>query len=199
MSGTNVKATEFSSSIGAAHILITGAIRGVADALLNKHFDAPLHALWEALTDTAYEGPAVPLAIVQDPRCGTERLASINDLFGTSQAFDELTQYVDADFMPVATPLTLAAFAGRVDVLQALLADDVHSSQDTRRFNCLHAAAAVGDVAAIELLILKGFEVDAIDVREATPLHWRRTLAMRQPLALCSRREQRLERLIQMV
>lgn len=83
--------------------------------------------------------------------------------------FDELAQYVG--FEPIATPLTLAAFAGRVDVLPALLAEDVSCSQETQSFTCLHAATAVGNVEVIELLVAKGFAVDATDRGGTTSHH----------------------------
>lgn len=142
-----------------------------ADVLLpNDHHDEPLQTLWEVLSDSTYEGLDLALEIVRDPRCGIGRSALIKR--GASQGFGDLSRCADSGFELVATPLTLSAFAGRVDVLQALLAEGDHNMHDTKSFNCLHAAAAVGDVSAIEFLISQGFEVDATDKDGNTPLLW---------------------------
>lgn len=73
------------------------------------------------------------------------------------------------------SPLALAAFAGRADVVRALLERGAAAPPAARRpppFPALHAAAARGSAEMVAALLDAGADARAVDAHGATPLHW---------------------------
>ncbi|OJJ02694.1 hypothetical protein ASPVEDRAFT_29253 [Aspergillus versicolor CBS 583.65] len=72
------------------------------------------------------------------------------------------------------TPLQMAAWAGKIDIMEFLIKDG--ASIKTRRKQtgetALHAAARAGRVEAMKLLLEHGAEVDAGDFGKSTPLDY---------------------------
>eukprot|EP00933_Yihiella_yeosuensis_P023155 TRINITY_DN1807_c2_g1_i1.p1 TRINITY_DN1807_c2_g1~~TRINITY_DN1807_c2_g1_i1.p1 ORF type:complete len:218 (-),score=54.84 TRINITY_DN1807_c2_g1_i1:182-835(-) len=73
-----------------------------------------------------------------------------------------------------ATPLMIAAFNGRIRIIEALL---LERSTDVRQVNtylttALHYAAQRGHANCIQSLVEAGAEVDALDRHSDTPLSW---------------------------
>eukprot|EP00388_Colpodella_angusta_P041316 GDKK01052867.1.p1 GENE.GDKK01052867.1~~GDKK01052867.1.p1 ORF type:complete len:145 (-),score=14.27 GDKK01052867.1:187-621(-) len=68
----------------------------------------------------------------------------------------------------------LAALAGRVDVMEALLSVSaaVDAKEDTVGYTALHIAARTHSSLAIEMLIGGGGHVNATDNDGSIPLHW---------------------------
>lgn len=108
-----------------------------AATFLVKHSSDPLHALWEALTDSTIKGPKVAMAIVTDRRCGLEAKTKNKIKLRGSD-------YICSG----ATSLELAARAGRADVVAALAAAGVIATYST-----LGVAVRSGSAETVSLVL----------------------------------------------
>lgn len=131
--------------------------------------DKPLKTLWNVLNDGAFkDSKSAALSIVLDNSCGLERRSSktegtfYNRLGGWGIAYG-------------ATPLIMAAQAGRCDVASALIeagaAVNAKVLDPKPNLTTLHVSAANGDLATVALLLAHGALVDAVDGTGRTPLH----------------------------
>eukprot|EP00744_Colponema_vietnamica_P023021 GILI01033188.1.p1 GENE.GILI01033188.1~~GILI01033188.1.p1 ORF type:complete len:284 (+),score=57.02 GILI01033188.1:47-898(+) len=141
-----------------------------AARLLAKHPKHPLKAFWEALTDPSNVGYELPMAVLDSPNCGINKRTAVED--GPMTNCGHTIAYG-------ATPLILAAHAGRPDVVLRLVQyGGVLKGQDTDTnsgFTPIHAAANCGCLQSVNALLF-GSDESKADVRKAskaghTPLH----------------------------
>lgn len=153
----------------------------LATSLIDKNPKKPMKALWEALSQKkpdwddilpndieAYTYPAeVAMAIVSHPSCGLEHRYTPDE----GGYWDFFQPQLQCGVFYGFTPLILAATANRFDVLQALVEAGADlSAADKSHTTTLQMAAAHGNVAAIQFLLIKGAKVTHIE-RTSSPLH----------------------------
>eukprot|EP00759_Apiculatamorpha_spiralis_P051638 PhF_6_TR5352/c0_g1_i1/m.7702 len=145
--------------------------RDTPDGYHLRNPDKPLKALWEALRDSM--GVNIIMAVIADPRCGLERCS--NDSEGDFVSSTRTAVLYSRDGY---TPLELAAFAGRADVVRGLLWMRSPVSNSTSSANKasgghspLYVAALGGNIACMEMLIGKGANVNSINEFGVSPIY----------------------------
>lgn len=126
---------------------------------LAKYPDMPLKAFWNVLTNNSYKGPDMPMAIAKDPRCGI----NYRQCMDGGDDWEEFPGvHMHSEFS--LTPLSLAAYAGRDDVVNALLVEGAEGLDFALLF-----AAFSGKASTVSLLIAKGASTNAEDEEGNTP------------------------------
>lgn len=135
-------------------------LRDKAWSILQKCGNRPITAFWKSLKDPKVK-VHVLLAILED------------NLEIRSEGCDG--QFVATDMMNIpfgATPLILAAYTSRQDVVEALVAVGADiNAQDVQKSTALHVAVRYNNLSIIKFLILSGARVDVPNDAAATPLH----------------------------
>lgn len=127
--------------------------------VLAKYPANPLRALWETLKNKDIKAPSVALAIINNPNCGLEKRA------------EESASKQVSEISIGATPLLIAARAGRADVIKTLLSLNVDTKAvDTHGRTALHMAALSDSAEAIKVLLNHGLDIEAKDTFGNTPL-----------------------------
>lgn len=142
----------------------------LATELLMTYSSAPA-ALWEALLDPLNDAQ-VCMAIVLHPRCGLEIRTTDYDGLMLNESFTVLRG---------ATPLLMAALAGRFDVVSALIDAGADITACVwRRYRIynnrsgglttLHLAVYYDAKLTVEVLLSKGADASAIECNDRTPM-----------------------------
>lgn len=162
----NIVATPHLTSAVSSSITVIGE----ADKLLRENRSSPLTALWRALSQS--DNSALAVAVACDPRCGLQRTSTDSEMF--AQRSDVISPTIPGRFR--TTPLTLAAFANRSDVVKALLDEgaDVRAT-DTMGLTALHWAAQFAQIPLLKLLINSGADVNSSSLDNTTPLLYAHT------------------------
>eukprot|EP00742_Colponemidia_sp_Colp-10_P022698 GILJ01026873.1.p1 GENE.GILJ01026873.1~~GILJ01026873.1.p1 ORF type:complete len:616 (-),score=93.97 GILJ01026873.1:15-1736(-) len=152
----------------------SATVKQVADKHLTDCPNAPLKALWAALTSPP-QSPAkdasVALEIINDGRCGLERMSTEADGPFTDQLGYTLNEGPKRD--RIASPLKLAIFSQRQDIVAKIvdLGANVNGAEEGNRDTPLHVAAGTNNTQLIEYLVSKGAKVNTANKYGNTPLH----------------------------
>eukprot|EP00744_Colponema_vietnamica_P004883 GILI01007229.1.p1 GENE.GILI01007229.1~~GILI01007229.1.p1 ORF type:complete len:348 (-),score=50.27 GILI01007229.1:180-1193(-) len=134
-------------------------------ALLAKFPRRPLKALWEALADPSNKGPELAMAIVAHKSCGLERKSVKQD--GPMTALKDYWSLQKG-----ATPILMAAYANRLDVVASLAAAGANVLAKTETEDTiLHGAAKNQNPELVQLALGFGIEVNAANKLGETALH----------------------------
>eukprot|EP00744_Colponema_vietnamica_P009510 GILI01013517.1.p1 GENE.GILI01013517.1~~GILI01013517.1.p1 ORF type:complete len:355 (-),score=45.07 GILI01013517.1:169-1233(-) len=130
-----------------------------ANELLARHPGRPIKAFCDALTDKALTGTDVAMEIVQNPLCGINCTSTLED-------------DLPYGFYDRLTPLMVATFERRPDVIRALLlaGADAEAVDQFMAYRALHIAAKNDDIESIEELLRGGANINALSMMSGTPL-----------------------------
>ncbi len=134
--------------------------------------DAGISALMFALYHRKSDLVAILLAT--DPEMNVFDAAALGDAGFVTRMLDQYPGFLRARAADGFTLLHLAAFFGRTEVVDLLLARgaDVGAVADNpMRVRPLHSAAAAGETAAVEALLRSGAEANVQQEGGWTPLH----------------------------